>query len=265
MIAELGHFALVLALVIALLQATLPLYGVYAGIPALQRFARSSAVMQCFCLILSFAGLIVAFLQNDFTLDYVSRQSNTLLPYYYKISAVWGGHEGSLLLWVLVLSLWGAAVSLFSRSLPLEMVARVLAIIGMVGVALMAFILITSNPFNRILPDFPLDGADLNPLLQDIGLIVHPPILYMGYVGFTVPFAFAMAGLLGGRLDSAWARWSRPWTVAAWCFLTVGIARFMVGLLRIRLGRLVVLGSCRKCLVYAVVSGNSVNSLLGGQ
>ena len=140
MIAELGHFALVLALVIALLQATLPLYGVYAGIPALQRFARSSAVMQCFCLILSFAGLIVAFLQNDFTLDYVSRQSNTLLPYYYKISAVWGGHEGSLLLWVLVLSLWGAAVSLFSRSLPLEMVARVLAIIGMVGVALMAFI-----------------------------------------------------------------------------------------------------------------------------
>ena len=224
MIAELGHFALVLALVIALLQATLPLYGVYANIPALQRFARSSALMQAFCLLLSFAGLIVAFLQNDFTLDYVSRQSNTLLPYYYKISAVWGGHEGSLLLWVLVLSLWGAAVSLFSHSLPREMVARVLAIIGMVGVALMSFILMTSNPFNRILPDFPLDGADLNPLLQDIGLIVHPPILYMGYVGFTVPFAFAMAALLGGRLDSAWARWSRPWAVAAWCFLTVGIA-----------------------------------------
>ena len=224
MIAELGHFALVLALVIALLQATLPLYGVYANIPALQRFARSSALMQAFCLLLSFAGLIVAFLQNDFTLDYVSRQSNTLLPYYYKISAVWGGHEGSLLLWVLVLSLWGAAVSLFSHSLPREMVARVLAIIGMVGVALMSFILMTSNPFNRILPDFPLDGADLNPLLQDIGLIIHPPILYMGYVGFTVPFAFAMAALLGGRLDSAWARWSRPWAVAAWCFLTVGIA-----------------------------------------
>ena len=203
MIAELGHFALVLALVIALLQVTLPLYGVYANIPALQRFARSSALMQAFCLLLSFAGLIVAFLQNDFTLDYVSRQSNTLLPYYYKISAVWGGHEGSLLLWVLVLSLWGAAVSLFSHSLPREMVARVLAIIGMVGVALMSFILMTSNPFNRILPDFPLDGADLNPLLQDIGLIVHPPILYMGYVGFTVPFAFAMAALLGGRLDSA--------------------------------------------------------------
>jgi cytochrome c-type biogenesis protein CcmF len=224
MIAELGHFALVLALVIAFLQATLPLYGVYAGIPALQRLARSSALMQALCLLLSFAGLIFAFLQNDFTIDYVARQSNTLLPYYYKISAVWGGHEGSLLLWVLVLSLWGAAVAVFSRSLPREMVARVLAIIGMVGVALMSFVLITSNPFKRILPDFPMDGADLNPLLQDPGLIIHPPILYMGYVGFTVPFAFAMAGLLGGRLDSAWARWSRPWTVAAWCFLTVGIA-----------------------------------------
>ena len=166
----------------------------------------------------------IAFLQNDFTLDYVSRQSNTLLPYYYKISAVWGGHEGSLLLWVLVLSWWGAAVAIFSRSLPREMIARVLAIMGMVGVALISFVIFTSNPFKRLLPDFPIDGADLNPLLQDIGLIIHPPMLYMGYVGFTVPFAFAMAGLLGGRLDSAWARWSRPWAVAAWAFLTLGIA-----------------------------------------
>lgn len=224
MIAELGHFALILGLVMALLQATLPLYGVYAANINLQRSARSAALLQAFCLSLSFVCLTAAFLQNDFTIDYVARQSNTLLPYYYKISAVWGGHEGSLLLWVLVLALWGAAVALFSRSLPREMIARVLAIMGMVGVALIAFVIFTSNPFKRLLPDFPIDGADLNPLLQDIGLIIHPPMLYMGYVGFTVPFAFAMAGLLGGRLDSAWARWSRPWAVAAWAFLTLGIA-----------------------------------------
>lgn len=224
MIAELGHFALVLGLIMAVLQATLPLYGVYAANISLQRSARSAALLQALCLSLSFIALTIAFLQNDFTLDYVARQSNTLLPYYYKISAVWGGHEGSLLLWVLVLSLWGAAVAIFSRSLPREMIARVLAIMGMVSVALIAFVVFTSNPFNRLLPDFPIDGADLNPLLQDIGLIIHPPMLYMGYVGFTVPFAFAMAGLLGGRLDSAWARWSRPWAVAAWAFLTLGIA-----------------------------------------
>ncbi len=224
MIAELGHFALVLGLVMALLQATVPLYGVYAGNVALQRTARSAALLQALCLSLSFMGLTFAFLENDFTLDYVARQSNTLLPYYYKISAVWGGHEGSLLLWVLVLALWGAAVAVFSQSLPREMIARVLSIMGMVGVALISFVVLTSNPFDRILPDFPMDGADLNPLLQDIGLIIHPPMLYMGYVGFTVPFAFAMAGLLGGRLDSAWARWSRPWALAAWGFLTLGIA-----------------------------------------
>lgn len=224
MIAELGHFALILGLVMALLQATLPLYGVYAANVSLQRSAKSAALLQAFCLTISFVGLTVAFLQNDFTIDYVARQSNTLLPYYYKISAVWGGHEGSLLLWVLVLSWWGAAVALFSRSLPREMIARVLAIMGMVSVALISFVILTSNPFNRLLPDFPIDGADLNPLLQDIGLIIHPPMLYMGYVGFTVPFAFAMAGLLGGRLDSAWARWSRPWAVSAWAFLTLGIA-----------------------------------------
>lgn len=224
MIAELGHFSLMLGLIMALLQATLPLYGVYKGHIPLQHSAKSAALLQAFCLLLSFLGLTFAFLQNDFSIDYVARQSNTLLPYYYKISAVWGGHEGSLLLWVLILSLWGAAVALFSRSLPREMIARVLAVMGMVSVALIAFVVFTSNPFNRLLPDFPIDGADLNPLLQDIGLIIHPPMLYMGYVGFTVPFAFAMAGLLGGRLDSAWARWSRPWAVAAWAFLTLGIA-----------------------------------------
>ena len=224
MIAELGHFALILGLVMALLQATLPLYGVYAANVSLQRSAKSAALLQAFCLTISFVGLTVAFLQNDFTIDYVARQSNTLLPYYYKISAVWGGHEGSLLLWVLVLSWWSAAVALFSQNLPREMIVRVLAIMGMVSVALISFVVITSNPFNYLLPDFPMDGADLNPLLQDIGLIIHPPMLYMGYVGFTVPFAFAMAGLMGGRLDSAWARWSRPWALAAWCFLGVGIA-----------------------------------------
>jgi cytochrome c-type biogenesis protein CcmF len=224
MIAELGHFALVLAFVVALLQAILPLVGVHTGNLPLQRLARSMAPVQFLCLLLSFLGLTWAFIQNDFTLDYVSRQSNTQLPLAYKISAVWGGHEGSLLLWVLVLALWGAAVSVFGRGLPREMTARVLSIMAMVNVAMMAFVLITSNPFRRLLPDFPMNGADLNPLLQDPGLIFHPPLLYMGYVGFTVPFAFAMAGLLGGRLDSAWARWSRPWTVASWAFLTLGIA-----------------------------------------
>ncbi|MFM6992273.1 MAG: heme lyase CcmF/NrfE family subunit [Rhodoferax sp.] len=224
MIAELGHFALVLAFVVALLQAVLPLVGVHRGNLALQRMARTLAPVQFLCLLLSFLGLTWAFIHNDFTLDYVSRQSNTQLPIQYKISAVWGGHEGSLLLWVTVLSAWGAAVALFGRGLPREMIARVLAIMGMVNVAMMAFVLMTSNPFRRLLPDFPMNGADLNPLLQDPGLIVHPPLLYMGYVGFTVPFAFAMAGLLGGRLDSAWARWSRPWAIAAWGFLTLGIA-----------------------------------------
>jgi len=224
MIAELGHFALILGLVMAVLQATLPLYGLYTGSVPLQRTARSAAFLQAFCLSLAFVSLTTAFLQNDFSLDYVARQSNSLLPYYYKISAVWGGHEGSLLLWVLVLSWWSAAVALFSQNLPREMIVRVLAIMGMVSVALISFVVITSNPFNYLLPDFPMDGADLNPLLQDIGLIIHPPMLYMGYVGFTVPFAFAMAGLMGGRLDSAWARWSRPWALAAWCFLGVGIA-----------------------------------------
>jgi len=224
MIAELGHFALVLAFVVALLQSILPLAGVHTGNLPLQRMARSLAPVQFLCLLLSFLGLTWAFIQNDFTLDYVSRQSNTQLPLEYKISAVWGGHEGSLLLWVLVLAGWGAAVAVFGRGLPREMTARVLAIMGMVNLAMMAFVLITSNPFRRLLPDFPMNGADLNPLLQDPGLIFHPPLLYMGYVGFTVPFAFAMAGLLGGRMDSAWARWSRPWTVAAWAFLTLGIA-----------------------------------------
>ncbi|MES2917355.1 MAG: heme lyase CcmF/NrfE family subunit [Pseudomonadota bacterium] len=224
MLAELGHFALVLALAVALAQFVLPLYGVWAGNRAAQAVARHAAWLQFALVLLSFLALTWAFLQNDFTIDYVSRQSNTRLPTWYKVSSVWGGHEGSLLLWALVLAGWTAAVALFSRSLPQVMVARVIALLGAVSIAFLLFILLTSNPFNRLLPDFPPDGNDLNPLLQDPGLIFHPPMLYMGYVGFAVPFAFALAGLMGGRLDSAWARWSRPWALAAWCFLTLGIA-----------------------------------------
>jgi cytochrome c-type biogenesis protein CcmF len=224
MLVELGHFALVLALVVAVLQFLVPIVGVWRGYSGAQSVARNAAWLQLLLLVFSFGMLTLAFIRNDFTLDYVARQSNTMLPVWYKVSAVWGGHEGSLLLWALVLALWSAAVARFSRGLPRDMVARVLAILGGISVAFILFILLTSNPFRRLLPDFPPDGNDLNPLLQDPGLIFHPPMLYMGYVGFAVPFAFALAGLMGGRLDSAWARWSRPWTVAAWCFLTVGIA-----------------------------------------
>ncbi|HEX4869347.1 MAG TPA: heme lyase CcmF/NrfE family subunit [Moraxellaceae bacterium] len=224
MLAELGHFALVLALAVAVVQIVLPLYGVWARNGAAQSVARQAAWTQFALLLFAFLALTWAFIHNDFTLDYVARQSNTRLPVWYKVSSVWGGHEGSLLLWALVLAGWTAAVATFSRSLPQAMVARVLALLGAVSVAFLLFILLTSNPFARLLPDFPPDGNDLNPLLQDPGLIFHPPMLYMGYVGFAVPFAFALAGLLGGRLDSAWARWSRPWTLAAWCFLTLGIA-----------------------------------------
>ena len=221
---ELGQYALVLAFVVAIVQGTLPWWGVVRGDTRVQAMARTAAFTQLGLLVLSFALLTLAFLQNDFSVDYIARQSNTLLPWWYKISAVWGGHEGSLLLWALVLALWTAAVARFSQALPLDMTARVLAILGLVSTAIISFILFTSNPFNRLFPDFPIEGNDLNPLLQDPGLIFHPPMLYMGYVGFAVPFAFAMAGLMTGRLDSAWARWSRPWALAAWSFLTVGIA-----------------------------------------
>ncbi len=223
-IPEIGQFALGLALVVACLLAVLPLLGLRLKYTGLQELARSAAYVQCLLVLCSFLALEYAFLSNDFTLKYVAENSNTQLPYYYKISAVWGGHEGSLLLWALVLALWTAAVATFSAGLPRDLLARVLAVMGWVSTAFIAFILVTSNPFLHTLPDFPPDGADLNPLLQDPGLIIHPPMLYMGYVGFSVPFAFAMAGLLGGRMDSAWARWSRPWTVAAWCFLSLGIA-----------------------------------------
>ncbi len=224
MIPEIGHFSLALALVLALCQAFFPLYGAWQGKLSWMTVARPAAYGQFAFLLLSFACLEYGFAVNDFTVQYIAQTSNSYLPWYYKFSAVWGGHEGSLLLWALILGIWTAAVATFSRALPLVMLARVLGVMGLIAVGFISFLLFTSNPFNRLLPDFPAEGADLNPLLQDFGLIVHPPMLYMGYVGFSVAFAFALAGLLGGRLDSAWARWSRPWTLVAWCFLTVGIA-----------------------------------------
>lgn len=224
MLAEVGHFSLIIALSVALLQATLPLWGAHRNYTLWMAVARPAALVQFLFVVLAFVSLIALFLQNDFTVSYVAMQSNSHLPYWYKISAVWGGHEGSLLLWVLILAGWSAAVAVFSSTLPLDAVSRILAVMGWISIGFLLFILLTSNPFDRLLPNFPLDGNDLNPLLQDVGLIIHPPTLYMGYVGFSVVFAFAIAGLLSGQLDSAWARWSRPWTLIAWCFLTVGIA-----------------------------------------
>ena len=224
MIPEFGHFALILALVLATLQWLVPLTGTATRQPGLMAFARPLAAGQFVFVALSFACLTQAFLVDDFSVQYVANNSNSLLPWYFKFSAVWGGHEGSLLLWILILAGWTLAVATFSRRLPRDIIARVLAIMGMVSTGFMLFILLTSNPFSRFLPNVPRDGADLNPLLQDVGLIMHPPMLYMGYVGFSVAFAFALAALLSGRLDSAWARWSRPWTTVAWAFLSIGIA-----------------------------------------
>jgi cytochrome c-type biogenesis protein CcmF len=226
MIPEFGHFALILAAVVALIQGVLPITGTLVRDPqmqvTLQSLARPTAALQFVLVTLAFGALASAFLANDFSVLYVSQHSNSLLPKPYQFAAVWGGHEGSLLLWVLLLSLWSVAVALFSRSLPLDMVARVIGVLGLISVGFLLFILTTSNPFERLLPAA-LDGRDLNPLLQDPGLVIHPPMLYMGYVGMAVAFAFAVAALMSGRLDAAWARWSRPWTVIAWTFLTFGI------------------------------------------
>ncbi len=224
MIPEIGHFALILALVFAVLQSTIPLAGTATSRVSWMLMARPLVWGQFTFLAISFAALTMSFVNDDFTVAYVANNSNSLLPVQYKVSAVWGSHEGSLLLWILLLGAWTFAVSIFSQRLPNEVLSRVLSIMGMISVGFLLFILFTSNPFERLLPNSPSDGADLNPLLQDFGLIVHPPMLYMGYVGFSVAFAFAIAALLGGRLDAAWARWSRPWTTMAWVFLTVGIA-----------------------------------------
>jgi cytochrome c-type biogenesis protein CcmF len=222
MIPELGHFALILTLCLAITQAVIPLVGSYTNTVSWMASARSLAWGQFVFLSLAMIVLFHAFLSNDFSVIYVAQNGNTKLPTMYKISAVWGAHEGSLLLWAFLLSCWGAAIALFSRNLPLQMVARVLSVMGMISIGFLLFMLITSNPFARTFP-VPLEGGELNPMLQDPGLAVHPPMLYMGYVGFSVAFAFAIAALLGGRLDAAWARWSRPWTTVAWIFLTCGI------------------------------------------
>ena len=226
MIPELGNFALMLAAVVAVMQGVLPIAGTLVRNPqtqiTLQSLARPTAALQFVLVAFAFGALAASFLNNDFSVLYVSQHSNSLLPKPYQFAAVWGGHEGSLLLWVLLLSLWTVAVAVFSRSLPLDMVARVIGVLGLISVGFLLFILTTSNPFERLLPAA-MDGKDLNPLLQDPGLVIHPPMLYMGYVGMAVAFAFAVSALMSGRLDAAWARWSRPWTVVAWTFLTFGI------------------------------------------
>ncbi len=223
MIPEIGQFALILALCLAVVQSVFPLLGAQLAIRPWMNMAKPVAQGQFVLLAVSYACLTYAFVTDDFSVLYAASHSNSLLPMQYKIAGVWGGHEGSLLLWALMLSLWTFMVTLFSKNLTEEMVARVIAVMGMISVGFLLFLLLTSNPFERLLPAAP-DGRDLNPLLQDFGLIIHPPMLYMGYVGFSVAFAFAIAALLSGRLDAAWARWSRPWTIIAWSFLTGGIA-----------------------------------------
>jgi cytochrome c-type biogenesis protein CcmF len=224
MIPELGQYALILALCLSVLLSVVPLVGATNGNLLWMGFARPLAKGVFLFLVISILCLGYAFVTDDFSVVYVATNSNTALPIYYKISAIWGGHEGSLLLWVVILGGWTYAVSVKSKHLPEDIVARVLAVMGMVTVGFVLFTLITSSPFARHLPMSPQEGGDLNPLLQDIGLILHPPMLYMGYVGFSVAFAFAIAALLSGQLDAAWARWSRPWTNVAWAFLTLGIA-----------------------------------------
>ena len=223
MIVEIGHFALILAACVALVQGVLPLAGTINDNQRWQALAKPAATLQFLLIAFSFAVLAHGALTDDFSIKYIAGHSNSLLPTQYKFASVWGGHEGSLLLWMLMLSGWTLAVAIFSRTLPFAMVARVIGILGLVSTGFLMFILITSSPFERLLPA-PIDGKDLNPLLQDPGLVIHPPMLYMGYVGFSVAFAFAVAALLSGRMDAAWARWSRPWTIVAWIFMTAGIA-----------------------------------------
>jgi cytochrome c-type biogenesis protein CcmF len=221
-IPELGHLFLLLALAVALVQAALPLAGAQRGRTDWMLLARPGAGFQALFVAAAFACLTASFVRHDFSVVYVASNSNSALPLAYRVAAVWGGHEGSLLLWVLMLNVWTVAVARFSRSLPLPFVARIVGVMGLVSAGFLLFMLLTSNPFDRLLPAAP-DGRDLNPLLQDPGMVAHPPMLYMGYVGFSVAFAFAIAALLGGNLDAAWARWTRPWTTAAWIFLTFGI------------------------------------------
>jgi len=221
-IPELGHFALILALLVALAQAVLPLVGAHRGVRSWMALARPAAMGQAFFVAFAFGCLIHSFVTSDFSVLNVAQNSNSLLPLRYKVAASWGSHEGSMLLWVFMLSVWSISVAVTSRNLPDDVVARVLGVMGLVSVGFILFMLATSDPFDRLFPPA-AEGRDLNPLLQDPGMVMHPPMLYMGYVGFSVAFSFAIAALLGGRLDTAWARWSRPWTTVAWCFLSVGI------------------------------------------
>ena len=224
MFAELGHFSLVIALLMSMLLAVYPMWGAQQNHQPIMALAKPLAIGMFVFTAFAYVALSYGFYTDDFSIAYVAHHSNSLLPWYYKLTAVWGGHEGSFLLWVLIFSVWTVAVALLSNSIPQQMVARVLSVLGMVAIGFYLFILLASNPFESLLPFYPVDGRDLNPLLQDFGMIIHPPVLYMGYVGFSVAFAFAIAALISGKLDSTWARWSRPWTIAAWCFLTVGIA-----------------------------------------
>src|ERR1051325_5479304 len=223
MIPEIGHYALILALCVAVVEGTFPIYGAAIGNSSLMSIAKPAARGQFLMVLLAFCCLGYAFAAKDFSVLYVAATSNSQLPLHYRIAAIWGAHEGSLLLWVFILTIWMVAVSFFSTHLPEAMRARILGVMGLVSMGFLLFMLTVSNPFERLIPAA-FDGRDLNPLLQDPGMVIHPPMLYMGYVGFSVAFAFAIAALLGGTLDAAWARWSRPWTTVAWCFLTVGVA-----------------------------------------
>ncbi|MCB5188144.1 heme lyase CcmF/NrfE family subunit [Methylobacillus caricis] len=222
MIPEIGHFSLVLALLVAIVQGVFPIAGAALGKPAWIALAKPSARLQFVLVALAIFCLAYTFAVKDYSVLYVASNSNSRLPLHYRVAALWGGHEGSLLLWVFILNIWTLAVSFFSKQLPQLTQARILGVMGLISIGFLLFMLTVSNPFERLIPAA-LDGRDLNPLLQDPGMVFHPPMLYMGYVGFSVAFAFAIAALLGGELDAAWARWSRPWTTLAWIFLTVGI------------------------------------------
>jgi len=221
-IPEIGHFALILALLVALIQGSFPIIGAARGNAVWMGLARPTARAQFLLIAVAFLSLAYAFATMDYSVTYVASNSNSKLPLQYRIAAVWGGHEGSLLLWAMILSIWTVAVSFFSKHLPDAMRARIIGVMGLISIGFLLFMLTVSNPFERLIPAA-MDGRDLNPLLQDPGMVFHPPMLYMGYVGFSVAFAFAIAALLGGELDAAWARWSRPWTTMAWVFLTTGI------------------------------------------
>src|SRR5881398_236919 len=223
MIPEIGQFALILALVIAIIQAVLPQIGAARGIRQFIALAKPTAQAQFIFVLIAISCLGYSFINNDFSVLNVATNSNSQLPLQYRLAATWGSHEGSLLLWTFFLTVWMVAVTLFSNHLPREMVARVLSVMAVISTGFLLFMLLTSNPFARLFP-IPPDGRDLNPLLQDPAMVAHPPMLYMGYVGFCVAFAFAISALIGGKLDATWARWSRPWTTVAWMFLTCGIA-----------------------------------------